>query len=178
MKNGYYILYPCQSVFFLTNIAININIFLFNFLHVWIFCFMAKIRLTCLLNKFVRRATSKTLSLMNVEIRKKKKENIEEHFHFCSRYYYQNSWKRHNSTKYAWLKFRKKVNFNTIQDKHVQITFLIDLANFSGKHTWGSTFCIKVEGSRSEILTKRSPLRVSFKEFCKTTLKTTNLKQL
>ena len=92
MKNGYYILYPCQSVFFLTNIAVNINIFLFDYSHVWIFRFMAKITFTCLLNRFVRRATAKTLSLMNVAIRKKKKkENTEEHFHFCSRYYYQNS---------------------------------------------------------------------------------------
>ena len=136
MKNGYYILYPCQSVFFLTNIAININIFLFNFLHVWIFRFMAKMRLTCLLNKFVRRATSKTLSLMNVEIRKKKKKKILKNTSISV---------LHIIIKIPGsvitppntldLILIKKVNFNTIQDKHVQIIFLIDLANFSGKHT-------------------------------------------
>ena len=41
-----------------------------------------------------------------------------------------------------------------IYSKHVLIIFLIDLAIFSGKHIKGSIFCRKVEGNRSETITK------------------------
>ena len=81
-----------------------------------------------------------------------KKKYIEEHFYFCS-WYYQNSWKRHDSTKYAWLKFRGKKFFLIsiqFQVNMCKLYFWLISQIFPGKHMWGSTFCSKVEGNRSE----------------------------
>ena len=69
MKDVYYLSYPCHTFFssllLLLKSTYFFLVYCFNFLPVWIFRFMAKIKLTCLLTKFVQRATSKTNCYFN-----------------------------------------------------------------------------------------------------------------